>query len=309
MADSFLVIGAGQIGTPLAARLAALGHAVKMGSRKRPALVPAGVTHVTLDAADGAAVALAAAGARAVILAINPPLYDADAWARSLPPALAGAIEGAGNAGARLVVLENLYLYTLNDGPLSPSTRQVPGSKKGAVRKQLADTLVAAHAAGKVKAVSLRPSDFWGPDLTGAIIAKDVIDKIRAGKRPDAIGDVNAPHAFSHRDDVITALINLATASDDVLGQTWHAPVLHVSQAELLGAIAKAFGRDVKPRSAPKLLFVIGAWFSPLFKGLLEMLPQWEQPYRVDDSAYCKRFGVKAVTLEDGVRQLVSSAR
>jgi hypothetical protein len=94
-----------------------------------------------------------------------------------LPPAQTGVIEGAGTARARLVVLENLYLCTVDDGLLTPTTRQVPGSKKGAVRKQLADALVAAHAAGKVKAVSLRPSDFGGPDLTGALVSRDALTR------------------------------------------------------------------------------------------------------------------------------------
>jgi nucleoside-diphosphate-sugar epimerase len=122
------------------------------------------------------------------------------------------------------------------------------------------------------------------------------------------MGDVNAEYAFSHRDDVIQALINLATAEDDVLGKAWHAPVIHVSQATLWAAVEKAIGRDVSPRSAPKLILQIGGLFSPLLKGLLEMLPQWEKPYRVDDSAYCARFGVKAISLDDGVAQLVKAS-
>ena len=49
--------------------------------------------------------------------------------------------EGAGRAGARLVLLDALYLYTTREGPLSPSTRQAPATQKGQIRKQLADML------------------------------------------------------------------------------------------------------------------------------------------------------------------------
>ena len=50
-----VVVGAGQIGTPLVARLAKDGHKVTWCSRTRPESMPMGVEHVSLDARDGAA--------------------------------------------------------------------------------------------------------------------------------------------------------------------------------------------------------------------------------------------------------------
>ena len=34
---------------------------------------------------------------------------------------------------------------------------------------------------------------------------------------------------------------------------------------------------------------------------MIEMLPQWEQPYLVDDASYTSRFGVRAIQLHEGI--------
>jgi hypothetical protein len=37
---------------------------------------------------------------------------------------------------------------------------------------------------------------------------------------------------------------------------------------------------------------------------MVEMLPQWQGAYLVDDRAYCERFHVRATSLAEGVAQL-----
>ncbi|MFM2420779.1 MAG: hypothetical protein RL385_5502, partial [Pseudomonadota bacterium] len=106
-----VVIGRGQIGTPLVSALLAQGHAVTWLSRSAPSAVPVGVTHHALDACDPVAVEVAARGARAVIAAVNPAVYDAAVWARELPPLFRGIALGTRRAGARLVMLDALYAY------------------------------------------------------------------------------------------------------------------------------------------------------------------------------------------------------
>jgi nucleoside-diphosphate-sugar epimerase len=300
--SSFIVVvGAGQIGTPLVARLHRAGHAVTWVSRSRPERVPEGVRHVALDASDGARLAEVARGARALIAAVNPPLYDAAVWARTLPALHRGLIEGARAAGTRLVLLDALYLYTTREGPLSPTTRQAPETAKGKVRKQLSDMLVAAQREGHLRATVLRAPDFWGPELKSALLTRDVLAGLRSGKRALLIGNPEAPHAFAHRDDVVGALIALAFADADVEGQVFHAPVIHTTPRAMVEAYAQAYGVAPRVLVAPGWLLRLAGLFSRPMNGLVEMLPQWESPYLVDDASFRQRFGVEPTSLAQGV--------
>ncbi|MFT3926586.1 MAG: NAD(P)H-binding protein [Myxococcales bacterium] len=300
------VVGAGQIGTPVVERLHGMGMRVTWLSRSRPRDVPAGVEHVQVDASDAEALAAALGDASAVIAAVNPAVYDAKVWRETLPPLHRGLIDGVGRTGARLVVLDALYLYATDQGPLSPSTPQTPHTEKGKVRKQIADMLAEAQAQGRVRATVLRAPDFWGPALSSALFTQQGIEGLKVGKRPFLIGDPDQPHAFSHRDDVVSALVNLAIAGDDVEGKVFHAPVLHVTPRELSVALARELGVDVKPFVTPSWLLRVMGLFSKPMGGLVEMLPQWQSPYLVDDRSYCERFGARAVTLAEGVAQLAT---
>lgn len=304
--ERITVVGAGQIGTPLVARLVRDGHAVVWVSRTRPASVPEGATHVSVDVRDGAALAEVARGSHAIIAAVNPRIYDAKVWERELPPLHRGLIEAASVSGVRLVVLDALYLYALEEGPLAPTTREEPSTVKGRIRKSLADMLMTAHHEGRIRATTLRASDFWGPDLSGSLVSKEAVDGLSAGKRPLLLGNPDVPHAFSHRDDVVDGLVRLALAEDDVLGQVFHAPVIHPTPRQLMNALAAGFGVTAKPRVAPRWLLRTMGVFSAAVGGLVEMLPQWEHPYLVDDSGYRARFGTSAVTLEAGVAAMTA---
>jgi nucleoside-diphosphate-sugar epimerase len=140
--------------------------------------------------------------------------------------------------------------------------------------------------------------------LSAALLTEAGLEDLKRGKRPFLLGDPDQPHAFSHRDDVVEALINLALASDDVEGRVFHAPVMHVTPRQLVNAFARAYGVTPKPFVAPRWLLRLLGLFSRTTRGMVEMLPQWQAPYLVDDSAYCGRFGARATTLDEGLLRM-----
>lgn len=306
--QQFVVVGAGQIGTPLVARLARAGEPVTWVSRTRPQHVPQGVNHVCLDVRDGAALGRVAAGARALIAAVNPAIYDAQVWAETLPPLHQGLIDGAVAANTRLVLLDGLYLYTIKEGPLTPDTRVDAETEKGKIRMGIAALYSRAREERGLRVSTLRASDFWGPELNQALLTHDGLLGLKRGKRPLLVGDPDAPHAFSHRDDVVEALVALALAEPDVEGKVFHAPVIHVSQRELVQAFAEAFGVRARPFVAPRWLLRVTGLFVKSVGGIVEMLPQWQAPYLVDDSSFTGRFGTRATSLEEGTQRIARAA-
>ena len=287
--SKFVVVGTGQIGTPVVERLVREGHEVIWVSRSKPSLIPSGATHCALDAKHGSELAKLATGARAIIAAVNPPIYDAAVWKELLTPLMGGLIEGARLSGSRLVLLDCLYMYALDRGPLSPTTPQEPATEKGKVRKAVADMVVAAQQQG-LRAVMLRASDFLGPNLARSLLNPSAIERIKQGKSPILVGDPDAPHAFSMRDDVVDALIQLALAESNVEGRVFHAPVVHETTRNLVEREARKHGTTVKLRVLPGWLVRVAGLFDRNTRGIVEMLPQWCAPYLVDDSSYRERF-------------------
>jgi hypothetical protein len=79
------------------------------------------------DPADAAFCAAAAQGAAVVYHCMNPP-YSTRLWRELLPRYMDNLIEAASRSGARLVVLDNVYMLGLHAGCRSDScsTRNTP---------------------------------------------------------------------------------------------------------------------------------------------------------------------------------------
>ena len=292
-----VIVGTGQIGTPLAAHLASLGHPVVATSRHAPGSLPDGVRHVVCDGADADALegVIRDLGARAVVVAANPSTYAADVWRASLLPLHRGVIEACRRTGARVVALENLYMH----GPeplLSPETRVAPVSRKGEVRAEITRMLEAAAREG-VRVVRLRAPDFYGRGLPAALLGDESIAKAERGELVVLPGDPDAPHAFAHRDDVVEALARLALEPDvgDDEARVYVAPSIHASPRALLAELARERGTGksrIRVLGVPVPVIRFFGLFVPLMRELAEMAYQWAAPYRVDDGAFRHRFGV-----------------
>jgi len=164
-ADVHVVFGAGQVGYPLAQRLLAAGKRVRIAKRSA-ARVPARCDVVLGDAADRSFCTEAASGATTVYHCMNPP-YDARVWAELVPRYMDNLIAASAQTGARLVVLDDLYMLGRPRGrPLNEDTPMNPCSRKGEIRARAAERLFDSHRRGEILATSGRASDFYGPGGT-----------------------------------------------------------------------------------------------------------------------------------------------
>jgi hypothetical protein len=108
---------------------------VRMVNRSGRARVPPGVEVVGGDATDEAFARGASEGASVVYFALNPPYNK---WPELFPPLQAGVLDGAASAGAKLVAMENLYMYGPTQGrPLTEDLPHAPNTRKGRVRARI----------------------------------------------------------------------------------------------------------------------------------------------------------------------------
>jgi nucleoside-diphosphate-sugar epimerase len=304
-----VVFGAGQVGPHLAERLMASGRRVRIAKRSR-SQVPSGAELVTGDAADRAFCAEAAKGAAVVYHCMNPP-YFAKVWAELVPLWLENLIAAAGKAGARLVVLDNLYMLGRPpEGRLSEDTPMRPRSRKGEIRMRGAERLFEAHRKGEVRAVTGRASDFYGPGGTQSHLGDQFWPGVLSGGAGRVFIAPDAVHTYHYIPDVAAGLAALGTAPDDVCGQPWMLPCAPAGTLrELVGRLSVPLGHDIRVKEMPNWMRRLGALFIPIVRELDEMAYQWEGPFVVDDSRFRSRFGLAPVDPDEAARATVAWAR
>ena len=307
MADRPLhvVFGAGNVGQALASRLAELGHAVRVVTRRRPPALSEGVEWQGADASDAVAATGAASGAAVVYQCLNAPY---DKWPTLFPPLQRGVLAAAERNGSLLVSLENVYGYGPTGG--APMTEGLPlqaSTTKGRTRAAMTGELLAARDAGRVHIAIGRAADFFGAGVTeGSTLGERVFGNALAGRRADVIGDPELPHTYSYVPDVVRGLVTLGT-DERAVDQVWHLPGPEtVSTRRVLELIAVEVGHPVPSRSVSKLTLRALGLFKPVLRSMVEMTYQFDQPFVLDTSKYEATFGKTGTAIEQAIATTVA---
>jgi len=301
MNEIHTIIGAGQVGMHLARILAAEGKEVRLVRRSPEGPAVDGVRWMRGDVNDAAFADEACCDARVVYNCTNPPDYHR--WGSTLIPLFTAVRKAATRAGARLVVLDNLYMYGRPEHvPFGEDTPLKPCSKKGALRAQLVGELFEAHERGEVEVTTGRASDYFGPGTaSAAVFGPRFFEQLHKGGHIDVIGDPDQPHSYSYTPDVARGLAILGT-HEAAAGRAFHLPVAaQLTTRQLIDRFAAAAQRDVRLRRTPKWVIQAVGVFVPLIGALPEMLYQWEQSFLVDDTAFRSVFGVGPTPLNEAI--------
>ena len=300
-----VVFGAGQVGSALSARLAALDLPVRMLSRHRPPAPLDAIDWRETDATDPESATEAAQGASVIYQCLNAPYTD---WPERFPPLQHGVLAAAERTGALLVSLENLYGYGPTPG--APMTEDLPltaTTVKGRTRAAMTRELLAAADAGRIRIAIGRASDFFGAGITtGTTLGERVFANAIAGKRADFIGNPDLPHTYSYVPDIAVGLATLGTDSRAV-GGVWHLPGPEtVTTRALLELVAGEVGHPVGVRSVPKLAMRVLGLVNPMVRELAEMSYEFERPFVLDTNKYQSTFGTAGTPLADAIGATVA---
>ncbi|MEM1314868.1 MAG: NAD(P)H-binding protein [Pseudomonadota bacterium] len=279
MPDTVLILGArGRFGRHAAAAFAEAGWTVRGLTRG----APAENVHetVTADAADPDAVTRAAEGASVIVQAVNPPYPD---WARDLPRFNAALIAAARAAGATVFLPGNVYAYGASmpevlteAAPLRPDTR------KGRLRAGLEAALRAETA---FQTLVIRAGDFLDDRASGNWFDLQIAPPVAKG-RVVYPGPLDAVHAWAWLPDLARAAAALAGKRAEL--PRWAAYGLEgfsLTGAELIAAMSRAAGRELRPKGFPWPLIRLAGLVWPLGRELAEMRYLWSTPHRIDGAA------------------------
>ncbi len=309
MNGKITIFGYGPCGRAAMMRLLADGREVVIAQRKAPAGLPKGATFAPCDALDRDGVLNAARGSEQIVVAIGFP-YVGKFWREAWPKAIANFVAACETTGARMVFIDNLYMYGPQTAPLVETMPLTSYGLKPAARSAATRVWMEAAAAGRARVAALRAPDFYGPGVPWAYLGDSTIGALAQGKAASFVGSPDTPHDYAYVPDIGRAVATLLDAPDSAFAQAWHMPCAPTrTTREILQIAADALGVPLRIRSLPAPLLAPLGLFSPFLREMREMRFQWDRPYRVDASKFAKTFWSDVTPFETGVRETALSFR
>jgi nucleoside-diphosphate-sugar epimerase len=303
-----IIFGTGAIGLATLDALRARGETIRMVNRSGHAPVPEGVEVVGGDASDPTFTTAVAAGAQVVYQTLNPPY---DQWEQQFPALQTAVLAAAQNQGARLVSMENVYMYGRPNGhPLTEDRAHEAHTHKGRLRSRMSRELLAAHDAGTVEVAIGRASDYFGPrGGAQSNLGDRLFPAALAGRTATVLGSPDQPHTYTFIPDIGEGLAVLGE-HPDAPGQVWHLPNdpdTHTTR-QLVDTVYTLAGQSrTRLRQVHPLLLRAAAITNPTVRSLLEMQYQFDEPFIVDSARITTRLGVSSTPLERALEQTLST--
>ena len=306
MSVNHVILGTGAIGRAVAEELVRRGDSVRMVNRSgKMDEVPAGVEVVASDLYDQAKVREVTRGAKVVYQSAQPHYYE---WPEKFPTLQRSILDGLTGSGAKLVIVENLYMYGDTNGkPMTEDLPYLAHTRKGRVRGEISKAAFEAHKAGRIRVTSARGGNFFGPWGMDSTMGARAFYPLLRGKPAQLIGRTDLPHTHTYIKDFGAALVILGERAE-ADGQAWHVPNAQptLSQADLVRLFAEEAGVEPKISSMGKTMLTIGGLFIPEAKETVEMMYEFDRPFIVDSSKFEKTFGLKATPLQEAIQETVA---
>jgi len=298
-----VVFGTGAVGMAVMEELVRRRRRIRIINRSSRARVPHGVEVVGGDAMDEGFTREASEGASVVYFTLSPPYYK---WPELFPRLQAGVLEGAANAGAKLIAMENLYLYGPPGGrPITEDLPYAASTRKGRVRARMSEELMEVHTSGRVRVAVGRASDFFGPRGLTSTAGEQVFGRAVKGKSAQVIGDPDQPHTYTYLPDIGKGLVNLGER-EEALGRAWHLPSPEtVTTRQFVEMIFEEVGKPARVQATPKIMLQALGLFNPTLRETIEMLYEFEEPFVLDTSNFTRTFGDHATPLREAIQRTV----
>jgi nucleoside-diphosphate-sugar epimerase len=301
-APRHVIFGTGAIGLATLDALRRRGETVRMVNRSGTAPVPDGVEVVGGDARDPRFTTAVAHGAGVVYQTLNPPY---DRWTEEFPALQAGVLAAAEATGARLVSVENVYMYGRPAGrPLTEDRDYAAHTRKGTLRGRMARDLLAAHDAGRVEVAIGRASDYFGPrGGAQSNLGDRLFPAALTGSTATVLGDPDQPHSYTYIPDIGEGLAVLGE-HPDAAGHVWHLPNDPHTRTtrQLADAVYGLTGTSpARLRVVRPYQLRIAALVNRTLRELLEMQYQFAEPFIVDSTKITSRLGLRCTPLDSAL--------
>lgn len=181
-----------------------------------------------------------------------------------------------------------------------------PQSKKGELRAQMAEVVLAAHQQGDIQATVLRSSDYYGLGVLGSALGEMVFGNLVAGKKAQVGSSAAVPHSFAYIEDVGRAAVAIGTR-DEALGKVWIAPhaIAH-TQDEMVEMACQLLGKETQMTVVSPMMMRLVGLFIPGARASVEMMYEFTEPFVVDSSRIQQTFGLEPTPVAVGIGRTVN---
>src|SRR5271157_1658327 len=151
MSELHVIFGTGPLGKWTARELIKQGKQVRLINRSgKTDRLPEGAEIVAGDAYDVNKNIELTKGAAVIYQCAQPLYYE---WAEKFPRFQSAIMQAAETNKSKFIVADNLYMYgDTHGGPIREDSPHQAHTKKGKVRGEMANVVMEAHRAGKIRA-------------------------------------------------------------------------------------------------------------------------------------------------------------
>lgn len=302
------ILGAnGTIGSLLAKELTVYTDKIRLVSRN-PVKVNDGDELFPADLSDPSQVDKAVEGSSVVYLLVGFE-YKLSVWREKWPRLMRAVIDACKRHQSKLVFFDNVYLYDQSAmGHMTEESPVNPPSKKGEVRRQVAEMLLQEVKAGGLTALIARSADFYGPRNERSFLIEAVYKNFKKGKKANWFINAEKNHSFTYTPDAAKATALLGNTAD-AFNQVWHLPTdpTPVTGRQMVSFFAREMQCPDKVMVMPMWMIRLVGLFIPFMREMPEMMYQYDRDYLFDSSKFRQRFNYTPVTYEEGVKEIVRS--
>lgn len=235
--------------------------------------------------------------------------YSYKIWQNSWPKFIKDLISICKSENCKLVFFDNMYMYDkdyLNG--MNEDTPIKPPSKKGRVRAEIAQMIMAEVRKGNLKALIARSADFYGPSIKNSLLIETVFKPLSKGGIANWMGSDNYKHSFTFTPDAAIATALLGN-TDAAYGQVWHLPTASnpMTGKQWVERIATKLHVKPKHRVVSKLMLCIIGLFVPFMRESIEMLYQYDRDYVFDSSKFEEEFNFIPTSYEKGMNAVIEA--
>lgn len=284
------VLGAaGGIGRALTHELIEGGHDVTAVTRSGHLDPTVQAPTAAADLYDPTSTIAACGDADVVVLAAMPPYH---AWAGNFERMLDTVSDAVAQVGARLVFVDNLYMYGPAEGPITERSPE-HAEGKGALRRALARRVLQDH---RFASAVGRASDYYGPGGTNSFLHDMVFEPALTGGPVQIMLAGDQPHTWHYLPDVARGFAALVERPE-AYGRAWVLPAAPpLTQNEVVDIVRDTLDASPKVREISPGLLTLASVVSRQAREGRKVSHQFDRPWVVDASAFEATFGPFEVT-------------
>ena len=232
--------------------------------------------------------------------------YNLKVWQNEWPVIMSNVIHACKWFGAKLVFFDNVYSLGRVNGWMKEDTPMNPVSKKGEIRKQIAEMLFSEIKKGNLNAMIIRSADFYGHGASTSFANIMVLNNLVKGKKAQWLINDSVKHSFTFTPDAAKATALLGN-TESAYNQIWHAPTDKnaLTGKEFITLAAKSAGTNPKQTFFKRGMLSLVGLFVPEIRESKEMLYQNKYEYLFDSTKFESRF-FEATPYKKGIEETVN---